>query len=140
MCMMAIGASAQIKTIDVMGDLRGDGGIGAGITLGVTDKIDIAPRFNYYFCKGDATMFTIDADFHYDFKLADEWKIYPIVGAAFLHSGGKNIDGESRLGVNLGIGGQYTLTEKIGIFLEGKYQWVNHYDDTYFTLGVNIGI
>ena len=63
MCLMTMSAMAQIKSVDVKANLRGDFGIGAGLTMPVFDKIDFAPNFNYYFT--DGTVFTLDGDFHY---------------------------------------------------------------------------
>lgn len=140
LCVMTLAASAQIKTIDVKGDLRGDFGLGVGITAGIFDKIDISPRVNYYFTKGDVTCYTIEADFHYNFDVAPQFNVYPIAGLVYYYAGAKNFDSVNKLGVNLGVGGQYEITNKIAAFVEAKYQWVDGADDTYFSLGVNIGI
>lgn len=135
LCIMTIAASAQIKSVDVKADLRGDFGLGAGITMGIVDKIDFAPRFNYYFAGHGANLFTIDADFHYNIPVAESFKVYPAVGLVYLHATGFN-----KVGVNLGAGAQYSITDNLGAFIEAKYQWVDGWDDTYFSLGVNIGI
>lgn len=135
LCIMTIAASAQLKTVDVKADLRGDFGLGAGVTFGLLEKIDLAPRFNYYFAGEGANLFTIDADVHYNFDVADKFNVYPIAGLVYLHATDFN-----KIGVNLGVGGQYQITDKFGAFVEAKYQWVDGWDDTYFSLGVNIGI
>lgn len=135
LCVMTIAASAQVKSVDVKADLRGDFGLGAGVTLGLADKIDLAPRFNYYFADGGSNLFTIDGDFHYNFNVADKFDVYPIAGLVYLHATDFN-----KLGVNLGVGGKYQIKDNLGLFIEAKYQWVDGWDDTYFSLGVNIGI
>lgn len=134
LCVMTIAASAQVKSIDVKADLRGDFGLGAGVTCGLMEKLDLAPRFNYYFGK-DTNYYTIDADVHYNFEVADEFTVFPIAGLAFLHA-----PGSSKLGINLGVGGKYQMNDKLGLFAEAKYQIINGHDDTYFSIGVNIGI
>lgn len=147
LCVMTIAASAQVKSIDVKGDLRGDFGLGVGITANLFNELDIAPRFNYYFAD-HATVYTIDADLHYNFHVADKWTVYPIAGLAYYHCGyksdwlvdGKKVDSVDKIGCNLGVGCKYDITRAIGLFVEGKYQWIDGYDDTYFSLGVNIAI
>ena len=51
LCTMTVSAMAQIKSVDVKANLRGDFGIGAGITMPVLESIDFAPTFNYYFAE-----------------------------------------------------------------------------------------
>lgn len=131
---MAITASAQLKTLDIKGNLRNDFGIGAGVTLGITDKIDFAPAFNYFFAEGDANVWAIDADFHYNFNVGDNFQVYPILGATLFHAG------ETKFGVNIGAGCQYDFTKKVAAFVDLKYQYVDGWDDTYFSLGVKLGL
>lgn len=136
LCVMTLAASAQVKSVDVKGELRGDFGLGIGITAGLFDKFELAPSFNYYF--GDSKAFTIDADFHYDFGVTSKWNVYPIAGLVYFHA--SDFD---KLGINLGVGTEYYFTNNIAGFVEGKYQWLfdtHGADDTYFTLGVKIGI
>lgn len=136
---MTIAASAQIKSVDIKGDLRGDFGLGAGLTAGVIKNIDFAPSFNYYFVD-HGHMWTIDADFHYNFDVAEDFQVYPLVGLSVFNWGAKGFDSKTKVGVNLGGGVKYALTNSIGIFAECKYQWVDGSDDTFVALGVNIGI
>ena len=49
LAVMTIAASAQIQSVDIKGDLRGDFGLGVGLTTGIVKEIDFAPSFNYYF-------------------------------------------------------------------------------------------
>lgn len=136
---MTLAASAQIKTVDIKGDLRHDFGLGVGVTAGIVKNIDFAPSFNWYFVD-NGHLFTVDADFHYDFNLGAGFSAYPLVGATLLNAGAKGCDSTTKFGVNLGGGVKFAITEKIGIFAECKYQWVDDNDDTFFALGVNIGI
>ncbi|MBR6196101.1 MAG: outer membrane beta-barrel protein [Bacteroidaceae bacterium] len=140
---MTITASAQLKSFDIKGDLRGDFGIGAGVTLGVNDKIDFAPAFNWFFTEGNLTVWAIDADFHYNFDVAQDFKVYPIAGLALYHWSVSNEGvntGKTKLGVNLGCGCQYDFSDNLAGFVDLKYQWVDGADDTYFSLGVKIGL
>ena len=136
---MTIAASAQIKTVDIKGNLRGDFGIGGGITLGINDKIDFAPAFNYFFADGDANCWTIDADFHYNFDVAQDFTVYPILGATLFHTGSGDAS-YTKFGVNLGCGCQYDFSSSLAGFVDLKYQYVDGWDDTYFSLGVKIAL
>lgn len=134
MCAMVMAASAQIKSVDVKANMRSDFGLGIGITTALNEKIDFAPSFNYYFSEG-ANPFTIDADFHYNFGLADSFTVYPMAGAVLFH-----VTDFTKFGLNVGAGARYDVNEKIGVFAEAKYQFLidaNGADDTFFTLGVN---
>ena len=135
MCVMALSATAQIKSVDVKGNLRGDFGLGAGFTMPVMEQIDFSPSFNYYFT--DGTVFTIDADFHYNFDLAQGWTLYPLVGLAWFHASHEIGDDYNKLGINLGGGARYNLNSQWAIFAEATYQWVNDFDDSFFSLGVS---
>jgi len=135
MCIVSMTAFAQIKSVEVKGNLRGDFGIGAGITMPLMSKIDFAPNFNYYFT--DGTVFTLDGDFHYNFDLNEEWTLYPLVGLAWFHASAEIGDDYNKLGVNLGGGARYNINSQWAAFVEAKYQWVNDFDDSFFTLGVS---
>lgn len=139
LCVTTISASAQIKSIDVKGNLRNDFGLGVGFTADLVKKFEIAPSFNYYFAKG-GTVFTVEADFHYKFKLATNWTLYPIVGATYYYVKPKAHHSTGKFGVNLGAGTQYDFTKNVAGFVECKYQWVDGADDTYFSLGMKFGI
>lgn len=134
MCAVTMVASAQIKSVDLKANMRSDFGLGIGITTALNEKIDFAPSFNYYFTDG-SNPFTIDADFHYNFDLADSFTLYPMAGAVLFH-----VTDFTKIGLNLGAGARYQVNEKIGVFAEAKYQFLfdaNGADDTFFSLGVN---
>ncbi len=134
LCAMTLAASAQVKSIDIKGNLRSDFGVGVGITADLIDKFEIAPSFNYYF--NDANYLHIDADFHYNFEVGNNFKLYPLAGVAYHHAKGDF----NKFGFNLGAGAGYQFTQKIEGFLEGKYSWVEHGDDSFFSLGIKIAI
>ena len=133
LAVMTVAASAQVKSIDIKGNLRSDFGIGVGITADLTNNFEISPSFNYYFT--DPSYFHIDADFHYNIGLGSNFTLYPIVGATYFHA-----DDYNKFGVDLGAGIKYDFTQKIAGFVEGKYQWIDGGDDSYFSLGIKIGI
>lgn len=140
LCVMTLAASAQVKSIDIKGDLRHDFGLGVGATFGIVNNIDFAPSFNWYFPE-HGHMFTVDADFHYDIALGNSgFTLYPVVGVALGNWGGGD-HSATKLGFDLGGGVKYNVVNNINIFCEGKWQWFNdNCDDAYISLGVNIGI
>lgn len=140
MCISALSASAQIdlKSVDVKANLRGDFGIGAGITMGLFDHIDFSPNVNYYFSSG-ANLLSIDADFHYNIDLGYDLNLYPMAGLVIAHWGASGpVSGTTKLGLNLGCGLDYDLNRNWSVFAEAKYQFLfsaGGADDTFFSLG-----
>lgn len=137
MCIMTITAMGQqIKSVEFKGNLRGDFGIGAGFTMPIfEDKIDFSPNFNYYFT--DGTVFTLDADFHYNFRMDQNWTLYPMAGLAWFHGSDKIGKDYNKIGANLGGGARYDINSQWAAFVEAKYQWVTDFDDSFFTLGMS---
>lgn len=135
MCVMTMSAMAQIKSVDVKANLRGDFGLGVGITMPILENIDFAPNFNYYF--SDGTVFTIDGDFHYNFKLDQNWTVYPMVGLLWFHWAPEIGSDYNKIGANVGAGARYSINSQWSAFAEAKYQWVSDFDETFFSLGVN---
>lgn len=137
MCVVAMTASAQIKSFDVKANLRGDFGLGIGITMPTkASSLDFAPSFNYYF--GDSKSFTIDGDFHWNFNVAPEFDVYPLAGPAIFHTSAG--DGCTKFGVDLGVGARYFINDSMSAFAEAKYQYLfdaNGFDDTFATIGVS---
>ena len=139
LALVAVTASAQIKTVDIKGSLRSDFGLGIGITGDLSNKIEFSPSFNYYFIE-DCTCFQLEADFHYNIPLGSGFKFYPIVGIGLDYAKPKECDGETNLLVNLGAGINYKFSSNVTGFVEGKYQWIDGGDDSYFSLGIKLGI
>jgi len=135
MCVMTLSAMAQIKSVEAKGNLRGDFGLGIGFTMPLMQQLDFAPSFNYYF--GDGTVFTVDADFHYNFDLDQNWTLYPLAGLTWFHASAKIGDDYNKIGANLGGGARYNINSQWAAFAEAKYQWVTDFDDSFFTLGVS---
>ena len=134
-----LAASAQVKSIDIKGDLRHDFGLGVGATFGIVKKIDLAPSFNWYF-PSHGHFFTVDADFHYNFDVGSGFTLYPLLGVALGHWGGNKNDA-TRFGFDIGGGARYNVVKSLSVFVEAKYQWFNHNaDNAYFSVGVNINI
>lgn len=131
--MLAIAASAQnfeLKSLDMKGNFRSDFGMGVGVTMGV-DVFDFSPSYNYYFNSAN-NYWTIDADFHYNFIVARDVKVYPIAGLAIL-----NCDSSTKIGADLGCGVNYNLNREWSLKGELKYQVIKNWDDLYLSAGLS---
>lgn len=162
LCAMTMFASAQIETLDIKADLRGDFGLGIGISADLGGDFEFSPSFNYYFWDC-GTHFDVEGDFHYNVDLGKKFTLYPVFGlllhfkdlddhcyhAAHHHLHHDHFDhnlhcecydGAARLGVDVGCGIKYDFSRKCAGFIEGKYQYVKHESETYFALGVKLKI
>ena len=109
-------ASAQVRSLDMKANLRSDFGLGIGVTF----------PLNYYF--NDSNTLTIDGDFRYRFELPRNFSLYPILGPVFFHA-----DDYNKLGVDIGLGFAYDINSHWAIGAEGKYQYVDDWDDAYLS-------
>lgn len=119
-------ASAQVRSLDMKANLRSDFGLGIGVTFQLPRNFEFAPSLNYYF--NDSNTLTIDGDFRYRFELPRNFSIYPILGPVFFHA-----DDYNKLGVDIGLGFAYDINSHWAIGAEGKYQYVDDWDDAYLS-------
>lgn len=132
-CMMGAGAaSAQIfRSFDVKANFRSDFGFGVGTTINMmVPNLDLVPSFNYYFRSG-ANAWHVDADLHYNFEVAPLVELYPLGGVSYYYCS------KGYLGLNLGGGVTYNFSPEWALKGELKYQFVKHWDDLYFSVGVS---
>lgn len=127
----ALSASAMgIRSLDMKANLREDFGLGLGMTFNLPAKFEFAPSLNYYF--NSANTLTIDADFRYRFDLPRDFSLYPVLGPVYFHC-----DGYNKIGLNIGLGFNYNINDNWAVGAEAKYQYVNHWDDLYLTIGAS---
>ena len=138
-------------------------GIGAKFQYGIADAVRVEPSFNYYFGKGGGNMFDFNLNAHYLFDVTPKVKVYPLVGIGFasLKFGGISYDGgdnwendypgdgewsdedtsggsrSKNFTVNLGIGGEYQLTDRLAINVEAKYQIISNFNQLVIGAGVS---
>ena len=157
-CLLCLGLSAFAQT------QRGSSSVGLNIgygfesenaTLGIdyryciTDEVRIAPSLTYFVKADDLSAVAIDLNAHYVVKLSDVFGFYPLAGIdlafwKFHHVGGHVNDfgrvddshNETRLGVNVGIGGEIYATEQLTLGLEVKYNIVKDIDQALLALRV----
>lgn len=129
-------------------------GIGAKFQYGITDAIRIEPSFNYYLEKDGFGLWDVNANFHYLFNVAEKINVYPLAGIGYANVkssygfeydedyeyDGEEMEGEStnsgEIAVNLGVGAEYQLNEKLSIGAELKYQIISNFNQVVFGVGV----
>jgi len=109
--------------------------IGANAEFGITDKISIAPDFTYYFTEKvdyvKMSAWEFNANGHYYFLEQEKFKLFGLAGLNYTHVkvtanypgifGGSHSASDGEIGVNLGGGTTYDLTDKIQAFSTLKY-------------------
>lgn len=131
LCISALSASAGgLRSVDMKANLRNDFGLGVGLTFQLPKNFEAAPSINFYF--DDPHVLTIDGDFRYRFELPRNFSLYPVLGLVYFHA-----DDYNKVGVNIGGGFSYDINSHWAVGLELKYQYVDHWDDVYFTMGAS---
>lgn len=146
LCAVAMAASAQLKSVDAKLDLRGETGFGAGVTLGLGDKLELAPSVSLFFPGDDITMYQAEANVHYilPFEFHENLQLYPIGGVGYFHYdwdydgyGGHVEVSDNELLINVGAGARWHFNEQWAAFAEEKYQIVDGYNDNFLSIGIS---
>ena len=110
-------------------------GIGVKYQYNITDNIRLEPSMNYFFENKGVDMFDFNANAHYLFPMSSSnVRVYPLAGLTFARwDFGKVV---SRLGVNVGGGAEFDITDKLILNFELKYQVVSDLDQAVFNVGL----
>ena len=140
--LITLGASAQkgeqnIGAHVLYGTDTSNIGLGVKYQNNITDVIRIEAVGDYYLKTDGFSMFDVNVNGHYLFPLSDKVTVYPLVGInytswkqeALMDNDDDDADGDwtikkSSIGLNIGGGVQYKLTDKIRIGAELKYQTI----------------
>lgn len=154
--MVGVGAAMAQKDVKAVGLNLNYGseisnlGFGAKFQYGITDAIRIEPSFNYYLEKESKGLWDASVNVHYLFDVAEQIKFYPLAGLGYANSKNEgwsvDLDGDDdaemsesyesgEFIVNLGVGAEYLLTEKLAIGAELKYQIINNFNQVVFGIG-----
>ncbi len=127
-------------------------GLGAKFQYTPIDHLRAEAGFNYYFKKDFQTMFDVNLNAHYLINVhQDNLYVYPLAGLCFASvtfdekgaakkwgdAAGEKFDDVNRLGLNLGAGVQYQLTENIGLTFEYRYTVMKKIDQSVLGFGAN---
>ena len=105
-------------------------------------------QFNYqwagaftgtYYFENDVTLMGFDADAHYAFYNNEEnLSVYGLFGLNLLTLSSEYFDSDSSLGINLGVGSRYQLSEKIALVPEIKYVVGTEKGGSYFAASIGL--
>ena len=130
-------------------------GLGLKYQYNITDPIRLEPSLNYFIENDNISMLDINMNLHYLCPVGRSVKLYPLFGFTFSNwmfdlGDGFDIDvdgdhihinkeddhhNECRVGVNIGGGADFLLTNNWIMNFELRYQLVSDFDQAVFNLG-----
>ncbi len=117
------------------GDSYTNVGLGARYQYTLPKNFRVEGSFDYFFKKDGLSMWDINVDAHYVFKIGDNgWRLYPLVGLTILHQKVGSWD-DTDFGANYGGGCEYQFSDSWKAFTELKGQSAGGNTRGIFTLG-----
>ncbi len=131
-------------------------GLGVKYQYNITNPIRLEPSFNYFIKNDGISMLDLNVNLHYLFPVSRSVNLYPLFGFTFadwifdmgdgvdidvsgdhihVDKGGDNHN-ECRVGVNIGGGADFALTNNWVMNFEIRYQLVSDFDQAVFNLGL----
>lgn len=132
-------ASAQ-KGIQAFGVNLGYGSeiesasIGVKYQYNITNNIRLEPSANYFFEKRGVDMFDFNANAHYLIPTENNIRLYPLAGLTFTRWDLGKV--ANRLGLNIGGGAEFDVSDNLFVNMELKYQIVKDLDQAVFNVGL----
>lgn len=129
-------------------------GIGVKGGYGITDAIRAQATFDYFLKKNNVSWWDLNLDVHYLFPLGNNIKLYPLAGLTYLRGsvdgvthtvdtpagsvtvGSNDSYSDGNLGLNLGGGFQYDLTDKLVLNAEVKFQIIKNTNQGVISAGL----
>lgn len=106
----------------------------------ITDEVRLAPSLTYFVKNDHHSTWAIDLNAHYVVKLSDMFGFYPLAGLSLSFwnwdAGHKLSHNETRLGANIGLGGEVYATDALSVGLEVKYNIIKDFDQAMFAVRV----
>ena len=113
--------------------------IGVKALYNISDKLAVAPSFNYYFQNKykeegfelKINCWDVNCDLHWNVVSKENFKFYPLAGLTYLHakvSGDDDIvegGSDGKFGANVGIRGQFNFGSNWAAAIEAKYQIIS---------------
>lgn len=141
-------------------------GVGAKFRYSVTAPIRVEADLDYWLKSKEVDVLDFSVNAHYLFNVTDKINVYPVVGLGYARIGSfisydDNFDDSdfpygrssnpwedmddymdesssalNRMLINVGVGADYALTDKISVGAEIKYQYIKDFN----RLPINIGV
>ncbi len=116
-------------------------GLGARFQYGIIDHLRAEVGFNGFFAHKHTTWWDVNLNAHYLLGLWNQQLyFYPLVGLNYTMTKVKidNVsDEENHVGMNVGAGVEYELTDHFGVNLEYRHTIIRKVDQGVIGLGVN---
>ena len=117
----------------------------------ITESIDLVGGLTFFLPKTEtqtipfvgtiktkSTLFSFDVDGHYNFSINDKICIFPLSGLNITNASvsvNNTKTGDTKVGLNVGAGGAYKISESLNAFVETKYI-IGKYDQLVIALGI----
>lgn len=130
-CMMLMSVSTFAQqgksTLGIHGgyilDSPNNFGIGANYGYEFINNLRGVAEFNYFFKKDYVSYWNIEANAEYLFRIGDSgFTLYPLAGLDVLGAKVEGGGSETKLGLNLGAGAEYAISEKVSLQFEFNYK------------------
>ena len=131
-------------------DLFGQFGVGAKLQYGFVDQFRGEVGADFFFKKDGVSMFDINGNFHFVVPVVEKFNVYPLAGVnisfaslddtivAVAAIGGVDLaNSKTRIGVNLGGGVEFFVSDKVKLVGEAKYIVS---DNGWSRFGANVGV
>lgn len=159
---MSVGLSLGAAPIVESGVSLTNIGVGAKFRYHVTSPIRLEADLDYWLKSKEMDVLDLSVNAHYLFNVTDKINVYPVAGIGYARiSGGVGFDDDfgvldfgrsssspwedmdssssnalNRMLINVGVGADYALTDKISVGAEIKYQFIKDFN----RLPINIGV
>ncbi len=131
------------------GDSFSNTGIGVKFQYNVMDQLRAEPSFTYYLKKDNVGMWDFSLNAHYLFPVMDGLNLYPLAGLSMfgvsvsipeidlgpLGTIGGGSESSSEIGLNIGGGADYALTENIAVGGEIRMKMGGDWSRTIIAIG-----
>ena len=94
--------------------------IGVKYQYNITNNIRLEPSANYFFEKRGVDMFDFNANAHYLIPTENNIRLYPLAGLTFTRWDFGKV--ANRLGLNIGGGAEFDVSDNLFVNFELKYQ------------------
>ena len=115
-------------------------GVGAKAQYVFLDHWRAEAAFNYFFERKSTHMWEINLTAHYLINLGDKFRVYPLAGPTVVNAT-TDLDGngvnmsQTKFGLNLGGGVEYSISDNFSVGFEARYSIVSKIDQAVFSLG-----